>query len=102
MFFDSMHPLVPYPNEVTFQSDLARRRDLLPNQEEWKSMVVSLVGSTVAAIPNLIEGMSRTELRDLAHECSRYCRDYLAKPCTQATIDRCMSLFFTIRHVRSG
>lgn len=104
LFFDILHPIVPYPNEVIFQSDIARRRDLGPDQQEWTAMVISLIGFTIVQIPNLVEGMTKSSLRELAQNCSEYTRDHLSIPCRQASIDRCrFSMFwYTVCHAHKA
>ena len=88
LFFESIYPLLPYPHKPTFLHDLHIRRETQPGQEEWTTMVVSVVGFTLVQVPNRLAGHSREQVRQLVERCYAHGRAFLQSPYKVVTIDR--------------
>lgn len=88
LFFESIYPLLPYPHKPTFLHDLHIRRETQPGQEEWTTMVVSVVAFTLVQVPNRLAGHSREQVRQLVERCYVHGRAFLQNPYKNVTIDR--------------
>jgi len=94
LFFESVYPLLPYPHRPSFLHDIETRRETQPNQDEWCTLVVSVVGFTLVQVPNRLTGHSREQLRSLVEKCFAHCRNFLQSPGGLITVDR--SEFWTV------
>jgi len=88
LFLESVYPLLPYPHTPSFLQDLESRRETHPGQEEWTTMVVSVVGFTLVQVPNRLTGHSREQVRRLVEKCFEYCRAFLEVPYKNVSVDR--------------
>jgi hypothetical protein len=69
LFFDYVYPLTPCLHKPTFIQDLARQREMDPNQGEWIALVLATVMSTLVQVPRAFVPLTRREVKDLAHRC---------------------------------
>jgi hypothetical protein len=88
LFLESVYPLLPYPHTPSFLQDLESRRETHPGQEEWTTMVISVVGFTLVQVPNRLTGHSREQVRRLVEKCFEYCRAFLEVPYKNVSVDR--------------
>jgi hypothetical protein len=87
-FFEYVYPICPVPNKESLLADLARKRELLPHQDEWRNMVLGLVAFTVIQVPSTLLLLSRDQARNIVHACSEHVREYLSREYEEITIDR--------------
>lgn len=69
LFFDYVYPLTPCLHKPTFIQDLARQREMEPNQGEWITLVLATVMSTLVQVPRAFVPLTRREVKDLAYRC---------------------------------
>lgn len=69
LFFDYVYPLTPCLHKPTFIQDLARQREMEPNQGEWTTLVLATVMSTLVQVPRAFVPLTRREVKDLAYRC---------------------------------
>lgn len=69
LFKDFIYPLTPCIHMPTLLQDLARRRELEADQEEWIALVLATVMSTIVQVPRAFVPLSRSEVSALAEKC---------------------------------
>jgi len=89
MYFDYVYCLVPFPHPPTFMIDYYGHREQRPLEDEWGAMVFAMAAFTISLVPHQILPGDKRQLRSLAVESCDLARNYLAKPFTQNTLQRC-------------
>ena len=89
MYFDYVYCLVPFPHPPTFMIDYYGHREKRPLEDEWSAMVLAMAAFTISLVPHQILPGDKRSLRSLAVESCNLARNYLAKPFTQNTLQRC-------------
>jgi hypothetical protein len=69
LYFDYRFPLVPIIHRPSFIRDIHRNREDLPGQDEWISLVLSLVSATISHLPRALLPISSEEAKALAWRC---------------------------------
>jgi hypothetical protein len=88
VFLTYLYPLYPLPHWPTLVNDILGRREEKAGEEEWTTMVLGIVGYTVAQVPCQIVRLSKTDARDLVERCTKRVSDYLAKDYTTISWER--------------
>jgi hypothetical protein len=88
VFLTYLYPLYPLPHWPTLVNDILGRREEKAGEEEWTTMVLGIVGYTVAQVPCQIVRLSKTDARDLVERCTKRVSDYLAVDYTTISWER--------------
>ncbi len=87
LFFDYVFALTPCLHKPTFFRDLLRRREEQPGEEEWTTLVLATVMSTLVQVPRAYVPLSRREVRDLAARCHQETRKWSLNGYKQPTVN---------------
>lgn len=79
VFLTYLYPLYPLPHWPTLVNDILRRREERSGEEEWTTMVLGIVGYTIAQTPCQIVKLSKTDARELVERCMKRVGDYLSR-----------------------
>ncbi|KAK6905602.1 hypothetical protein I203_106432 [Kwoniella mangroviensis CBS 8507] len=93
LYFDYIYCLIPCLHRPSFTHDLNVKREERPNEEEWTSLVLAIVGSTLTQLPRSFVRMSRKETKDLIIACNSRIRDYVVKDFPAITINRAIIFY---------
>ncbi|KAK8865773.1 hypothetical protein IAR55_000920 [Kwoniella newhampshirensis] len=96
LYFDYVYALIPSLHRPSFIRDLNARREEKPGQEEWISLVLVIVASTLVQLPRSLIAMTRTETRDLILRCHAVVKDYLAKDFELLTTTRINIIYHSV------
>jgi hypothetical protein len=88
VFLTYLYPLYPLPHWPTLVNDISGRREERSGEEEWTTMVLGIVGYTIAQVPCQIVRLSKTDARDLVERCTKRVSDYLAVDYTRVSWER--------------
>lgn len=89
MYFDYVYCLVPFPHPPTFMIDYYGHREQRPLEDEWAAMVFAMAAFTISLVPHQILPGDKRSLRSLAVKSCDLARNYLARPFTQNSLQRC-------------
>nr|XP_019049127.1 hypothetical protein I302_02908 [Kwoniella bestiolae CBS 10118]OCF28057.1 hypothetical protein I302_02908 [Kwoniella bestiolae CBS 10118] len=95
LYFDYIYCLIPCLHRPSFTHDLNTKREERPGEEEWTSLVLSIVGSTLTQLPRSFVKMSRREVKSIIVACNEVVRQYLLKNFDAITINRTIHRFIT-------
>nr|XP_019003199.1 uncharacterized protein I203_04236 [Kwoniella mangroviensis CBS 8507]OCF66660.1 hypothetical protein I203_04236 [Kwoniella mangroviensis CBS 8507] len=108
LFFRCVYPLLPVPHRITFMEDMRNRREERNGQEEWVTMVFSILAFTLVQIPHHMVSITKNEIRDLVERLSRQVKlslmvDYHAVSLERLITVYCIGTVFNNlgRHIQS-
>ncbi|OCF33250.1 hypothetical protein I316_04991 [Kwoniella heveanensis BCC8398] len=93
LFFDYIYCLIPCVHRPSFTHDINTKREERAGQEEWTSLVLIIVASTLVQLPRSFVSMSRKQVRELVIACYNKVKDYLNKDFDQITVDRTIIVY---------
>ncbi|TYJ57579.1 hypothetical protein B9479_001661 [Cryptococcus floricola] len=96
LYFDYVYCLIPCLHRPSFTHDLDTNREERPGEEEWVSLVLSVVASTLVQLPRSFISMRRKEVKELVLRCHQKVRSYLAQDFQQPTITRSIILYINM------
>jgi hypothetical protein len=79
VFLTYLYPLYPLPHWPSLIRDLNIGRETQEGELEWTTMVIGLIGYTVAQVPCQVTGMSKADARDLVRNCTGAISGYLSE-----------------------
>jgi hypothetical protein len=91
-FYEYIYPICPVPDRETLVTDLFRKRELLPEQDEWRNMVLGLVAFTVVQVPRTILMLTREEAKHIVKACCERVREYLSREYDDISANRRKSI----------
>jgi hypothetical protein len=87
-YFHYVYPLEPLVHRPTFMHDLHAHREERANQDEWVTLVLSIVGTTLCRLQALKDLMSRADAQILTQKCYHLIRGYLGRDHDYLTLER--------------
>lgn len=88
LHFEYVYPLTPLLHWPTFLRDVDERREDRDGEDEWVSLVLSVVAVTICQLPHPLVPIPRDQARSLAKRCYRHVRGWQVRELDGCSVNR--------------